>query len=81
MAARGIFENYPNTEERLQAGTAWGVVEAIADAEDHRLPSRVTEDLWVSALFGPRARIKRDGMKAALSLIGIKEGRTSQLAA
>lgn len=73
--ARDIFANYPNTEERAQAGTLWGVIEAVAEAEDFRLPSRVSEDQWASALFGPRARVKREAMAAALPLVGIKEAR------
>lgn len=76
--AKDIYANYPNTEERLQAGTVWGVIEAVAEAEDFRLPSRVTEDQWASALFGPRARVKREAMAAALPLVGIKQSRGSR---
>lgn len=76
--AKDIFANYLNTEEKLQAGTLWGVVEAVAEAEDFRLPSRVSEDQWASALFGPRARVKREAMTAALPLVGVKQGRRAQ---
>lgn len=72
--ARDVFENYASSDgEKGQAGTAWGVYEAVCDVEDHREASRVTEDMGVSALIGPRARSKRDAFAKAMAVAGVKE--------
>jgi phage/plasmid-like protein (TIGR03299 family) len=73
--AKDIFTNYINVEgEKGQAGTAWGVYEAVCDVEDHREPSRRTENQFESALFGPRARSKKDAFAAAakVALVSLK---------
>ena len=72
--ARDVFEAYADSDtEKGNAGTAWGVFEAVCDVEDHREGSRVTEDIGVSALIGPRARSKRDAFAKALQVAGIRE--------
>jgi hypothetical protein len=72
--ARDVFEAYAESaEEKGNAGTAWGVFEAVCDVEDLREGSRVTENVSVSALIGPRARSKRDAFTKAMELAGVKE--------
>lgn len=67
--ARDVFENYANSDgEKGQAGTAWGVYEAVCDVEDHRTGSKVTENIGVSAMFGPRAKSKQLAFAKALEL-------------
>lgn len=71
--AREVFRNYGNvTEEKALAGTAWGVYEAVVDVEDHRAESRKTENPFQSAMFGARARSKRDAFSEALKVAGIR---------
>lgn len=70
--ARDTFVAYADTtEEKGQAGTAWGVYEAVCDVEDHREASKKSEDVFGSAIFGPRARSKSDAFRAAMQVAGI----------
>ena len=68
-----VFASYADSAgEQGQAGTAWGVYEAVVDVEDHREASRVTENTGVSALFGPRAKTKQAAFAAALQVAGLR---------
>lgn len=70
--ASDVFEAYADTQgEKALAGTAWGAYEAVCDVEDHREPSRISENQFASAMFGPRSTAKRDAFKAAMKVAGV----------
>jgi phage/plasmid-like protein (TIGR03299 family) len=71
--AKDLFIAYADTDgERELAGTAWGVYEAICDVEDHREPSRESENIFASAMFGQRANAKKAAFTQAMKVAGIK---------
>lgn len=72
--AKEVFEAYGDTsDERALAGTVWGLYEAIVDVEDHRESSRESENIFASAMFGQRARSKREAFKVGMKLAGVKD--------
>lgn len=72
MFAKEVFANYASsTDEKKNAGTAWGVYEAVCDVEDHREPTKRTEEIGVSALFGKRSAAKKGAFKAAMQVASL----------
>lgn len=70
QAAADLFASYASEDgERNIAGTLLGVVNAIADCENHRQPTNSKELVAVSNLYGQRAQAQANGLKAALALI------------
>lgn len=67
---RDLFVSYAsNPEEKNVAGTLLGVVNAVADVENHREPSSVREDVALSNLYGPRFTAQKKAITSALTLM------------
>jgi hypothetical protein len=70
QAAADLFESYfDEPEERNIAGSLLGVVNAVADCENHRHPTNAKELVAVSNLYGQRAQAQAQSVKAALALL------------
>lgn len=68
--AKDLFTSYADDpDERRIAGTALGVINAVADVENHRAPTNAREQAAVSNLYGPRYLAQAGSIKAAMSLI------------
>jgi hypothetical protein len=64
-----LFESYADDpDERHIAGTALGVVNAVADFENHRVPTNVREASAVSNMYGPRYAAQAGSIRAAMAL-------------
>lgn len=67
---RQLFASYADDpEERNIAGTLLGVVNAVADYENHREPTNVREDAALSNMVGPRYTAQAAAMRKAVALI------------
>lgn len=67
--AHDLFVSYAdNAEERNIAGTLLGIVNAVADSENHREPSSKQENAPLSNMVGARYRAQAGAMKAALAI-------------
>jgi hypothetical protein len=67
---RQLFESYgSDPEERNIRGTLLGVVNAVADYENHRMPTNSREDAALSNLVGPRYTAQAAAMRAAVALV------------
>jgi hypothetical protein len=68
--AKALFESYAaDPDERNIAGTLLGLVNAVADCENHRQPTNAKELVAVSNLYGQRYQAQANSIKAALKLI------------
>jgi hypothetical protein len=68
--ALDVFTNYADDpDEKAIAGTALGVINAVADVENHRTATNTREVVGVSNLYGPRYQAQAGSIKAALALI------------
>lgn len=64
-----LFFSYADTpEEKNIAGSLLGVVNAVADFENHRDANSTREVVGVSNLYGPRYAAQANALKAAISL-------------
>lgn len=69
-AALDLFESYASDDdERNIAGSLLGVINAVADCENHRQPTNAKELVGVSNLYGQRAQAQALSVKAALALL------------
>lgn len=70
QAALDLFESYASDPaERNIAGTLLGIVNAVADCENHRPATNVKEDVGVSNLYGQRYAAQAASVKAALAAL------------
>jgi hypothetical protein len=70
LTAGELFESYADDPaERNIAGTLLGVVNAVADCENHRQPTNAREAVAVSNMIGPRYAAQASSIKVALALV------------
>jgi hypothetical protein len=70
QAALDLFESYASDPaERNIAGSLLGVINAVADCENHRQATNVKEQVGVSNLIGQRAMAQTASMRAAFALM------------
>ena len=72
-AVRELFTSYADTpDERSIAGTALGLINAVADFENHREATSARETVGVSNMMGQRHQAQALAIKTTIKLAGIK---------